>query len=224
MAQRAMKTMENIKDYECTLVKRHRDLTTGKMRDLQYVQLRVRHEPFSVYMYFLTPADKKGQQVVFVEGANKGSNGKSSLIAQPVGLLGIVGPYRLDIRDPKVMKGQRYPITMVGFKNLTARLLEVAENDKKFGECDVKIFDETMVNRRSTTCIQVYHPVPRDNFRFHVAKIFIDDELGVPTRYEAYMWPKKPGGKPGLDEEYTYLDVKTNLGLTDADFVVRKKK
>jgi hypothetical protein len=121
------------------------------------------------------------------------------------------------------MEGQRYPITMVGFKNLTVRLLEVAEHDKKFGECEVKIFDKAMVNRRSTTCIQVYHPVPRDNFRFHVAKIFIDDELGVPIRYEAYMWPKQSGGKPVLDEEYTYLDVKTNLGFTDEHFVVRKK-
>ena len=219
-----MKTMENIQDYECTLVKRHRNLTTGKMRDLQYVQLRVRHEPFSVYMYFLTPADKKGQQVVYVEGANKDSSGKSVLVAQPVGFRGIAGPYHLNPKGKMAMEGQRYPITMVGFKNLTVRLLEVAENDKKFGECDVKIFDNTMVNRRSTTCIQVYHPVPRDNFTFHIAKIFIDDELGVPIRYESHMWPKKPGGKPVLDEEYTYLDVKTNLGLTDADFVIRKKK
>ena len=80
-----------------------------------------------------------------------------------------------------------------------------------------------MVNKRSTTCIRVYHPVPRDNFQFHIAKVFIDDELGVPIRYEAYTWPKQPGGEPVLDEEYTYLDVKINVGFTDADFVVRKK-
>ena len=225
MAHRSMKAMEGIRDYECTLVKRHRNRETGKMRDLQYIQLRVRHKPFSVYMYFLTPADTKGQQVLYVEGANKDSAGKSNLVVQPVGFVkGRLGPFHFSPQSPTVMKDQRYPITDVGFKNLAVRLIEVAERDKKFGECDVKFFNKTMVNNRSTTCIQVYHPVPRDNFRFHIAKIFIDDELGVPIRYEAYMWPKKPGGKPVLDEEYTYLNVKTNLGLTDADFVIRKNK
>ena len=52
----------------------------------------------------------------------------------------------------------------------------------------------------------------------HIARIFVDDELKVPVRYAAWNWPKSPGGRPILIEEFTYLDLKLNVGLTDADF------
>ena len=32
------------------------------------------------------------------------------------------------------------------------------------------------------------------------------------------IWPREEGGRPVLMEEYTYLDLKLNVGLTDADF------
>jgi hypothetical protein len=38
------------------------------------------------------------------------------------------------------------------------------------------------------------------------------------VRYESYDWPRTPGGQPELIEEYTYLNLKFNVGLTDADF------
>ena len=65
----------------------------------------------------------------------------------------------------------------------------------------------------------VMHPVQRPIYEFHRAEIFIDDALNIPLRYAAYHWPEKPGSKelPVL-EEYTYLNVKLNVGLTDADF------
>ncbi len=55
------------------------------------------------------------------------------------------------------------------------------------------------------------------------ARIFVDDQLNVPVRYEAYEWPRQPGGKPELIEEYTYLNLKLNNGFTDADFDTHNK-
>ena len=63
--------------------------------------------------------------------------------------------------------------------------------------------------------------MPRRNFLFHLARIFVDDELNLPIRYESYDWPEKPGGPPELIEEYTYLNLKLNNGFTDADFDIR---
>jgi len=34
----------------------------------------------------------------------------------------------------------------------------------------------------------------------------------------AYDWPTTPGGEAPLIEEYTYYNVKLNVGLTDLDF------
>jgi len=118
------------------------------------------------------------------------------------------------------MKDQRYPITELGVANLTKRLIEVGEHDKQFGECDVKFFQGTKVGGRECTMIQVTHPVPRRNFIFHIARIYIDDQLGLPIHYEAYDWPNQPGGNPELLEEYTYTNLKINQGFTDSDFDV----
>ena len=116
------------------------------------------------------------------------------------------------------MRNQRYPLTEIGLLNLVRRLAEVAEQDVKFGECDVKFFKGAKINGRSCTLLQVTHPLPRRNFRFHLARVFVDDEFNVPIRYESYAWPREPGATPELIEEYTYVNIKLNNGFTDADF------
>jgi len=58
------------------------------------------------------------------------------------------------------------------------------------------------------TQLVVTHPTARRNFRFHKAEVFIDNELRIPIRYAAYLWPKNPGEEPPLEESYTYLNVK----------------
>jgi outer membrane lipoprotein-sorting protein len=116
------------------------------------------------------------------------------------------------------MQGNKYPITQIGVKNLVRRLIEVGTQDMKYGECDVTYRKNAKVNDRVCTIIEVTHPVPRRNFIFHKALIYVDDQLNLPIRYEAYTWPKTQGGPPELDEEYTYLNLKVNVGLTDADF------
>ena len=66
--------------------------------------------------------------------------------------------------------------------------------------------------------IQVTHPTKRAPYDFHVAQIFVDEELGMPIRYASYDWPKAEGQRPQLIEEYTYLNLKINADLKDEDF------
>ncbi|MEE8451375.1 MAG: DUF1571 domain-containing protein, partial [Thermoguttaceae bacterium] len=110
-----------------------------------------------------------------------------------------------------------------GIKSLIKRLYEVGREDIRYGECDVQYFEDVAVNGRSCTVIQVTHPVRRTNFRYHVARIFLDDELQVPIRYAAYDWPTGGDNRPALVEEYTYIDLKLNIGLTDWDFDTRNE-
>ena len=201
----------NIKDYSAVMVKRER--VGGKLNDQEFMYIKVRHEPFSVYMYFLGPEKIRGQEALYVEGKNNGN-----LLGHGVGIRKIAGTVPLQPTGALAMAGQRYPITEIGMLNLTKRLVEVAEEDKKFGECEVKFYQGAKINKRSATCIQVTHPVPRKNFRFNKALVFVDDELNIPVRYESYDWPETQGGPPQLLEEYTYTDVKINNGFTDADF------
>ena len=107
---------------------------------------------------------------------------------------------------------------------LVKRLIEVAEADRKYGEVEVKFYKNAKVNDRSCMVIQVTHPVPRNVFLFHLARVYIDDEMQLPIHYEAYLWPNKPGEPPPLDESYSYLNLKLNVGLTDADFDYKNPK
>jgi hypothetical protein len=211
MANSSMNTLLTIKDYSATMIKRER--ISGKLNEPEYMYLKVRHQPFSVYMFFLGPPAIRGQEAMYVEGKNNGN-----LLGHGVGIKKIAGTVSLQPTGAMAMAGQRYPITEIGILNLTKRLIEVGEADKQYGECDVKFFKEAKINNRLCTCIQVLHPVPRKNFKFNVARVFVDDQLNIPVRYESYDWPEKQGGQPQLIEEYTYTDIKINNGFTDADF------
>jgi hypothetical protein len=201
-----------IRDYSCTVVKRER--IDGKLNDHEYMFAKIRHEPFSVYLYFLAPDAVKGQEVIYVDGQNDGN----MLAHAGSGVRAMVGTVSLKPQSMLAMQGNRYAITELGVENLARRLVEVAEHDRHFGECEVNFYPGAKVNGRVCTCVQVVHPVPRRNFRFHLARVFIDDEYLIPIRYEAYDWPHEPGAEPLLMEEYTYMNVKLNNGFTDADF------
>ena len=181
LAQKGLTSIRaNIKDYSCTVVKRER--IDGKLGDHEYMFAKIRHEPFSVYLYFLATDGVKGQEVIFEEGRNDGN-----LLAHAgSGVLAMVGTVSLKPQSMLAMQGNRYAITEIGVENLGRRLVEVAEHESHFGECDVNFFPNAKVNGRICTCIQVVHPVPRRNFRFHLARVFIDDEFTIPIRYEAY--------------------------------------
>jgi len=213
LAQQGLaKINANIRDYSCTIVKRER--IDGKLGEHEYIFAKIRHAPFSVYLYFLAPEAVKGQEVIFVDGSNDGN----MLAHAGSGVRAMVGTVSLKPNGSLAMQGNRYAITEIGVENLAKRLVEVAEHDKQFGECEVNFYPNAKVNGRICTCVQVVHPVPRRNFRFHLARVFIDDELLIPIRYEAYDWPHEEGGQPVLMEEYTYMNVKINNGFTDADF------
>ena len=148
----------------------------------EFIFTKIRQQPFSVYMYFLGPEALKAQECLYVANQNDGN----LLGHAGSGLRARFGTVSLKPDGMLAMQGQRYPVTEVGIRNLTRRLIEVGEQDMQYGECEVKNFLNTTVDGRKCTCIQVTHPVPRKNFLFNVARIFIDNELMLPIRYEAY--------------------------------------
>ncbi len=204
----------DIRDYSCIFTKRER--VKGKLMGYEQVVLRVRHNPFSVYMYWLSPDTIKGQQVVYIEGRNDGK-----MIAQPVGAFGIGGPYHIKPTGPFAMKNQRYPITGAGMLKMIEQLVQEAKQERKFGETTVKYYQGARVDGRVCTVTEVTHP-KRQHFLYHMARIYIDDERQLPIRLETYLWPPKAGDPLPVLEEYTYSKIKLNNGFTDADFVIRK--
>jgi len=212
-------SQKNITDYTATLVKRER--IDGVLGASEYIYVKIRNAkqstPFSTYMYFVKPAINKGREVIYVQGQNQN---KMCAHEGGTGLKAAIPDLWLDPAGFLAMKGQRYPVTEIGLENLIVQLIARAERDMKVGMCKVQFRKGAMINKRKCTMIQVMHPDKRAPYDFHVAQIFIDDELQVPVRYVSYDWPDVPGARPKLIEEYTYLNVKLNNGFKDIDFDV----
>lgn len=212
----------DVSDYSAIMIKRER--IGGELMDQQFMQTKIRNRkqvngkvttPFAVYLKFLKPENVKGREVIYLEGQNSGN-----IIAHEGGWKGKFTPsLQLNPHGALAMMGQRYPITDIGVENLCVRLIERGNRDKKVGDCQVTM-QPAKINKRPCTRIQVTHQEKQPGLDFHIARVFVDDEFNVPVRYEAYDWPRR-GAEVTLDdliEEYTYVHMKLNVGLSDKDF------
>lgn len=211
----------NYIDYTAILVKRER--VDGQLGDQENMFLKVRNRkvengvlitPFSVYLTFLSPASSKGREVIYVENRNNGS-----IIAHEGGFKGRLLP-TVEIKPTGMlaMRGQRYPLTEIGVENLIVKLIERGETARQYNDVQAQFNKNAHVKDRTCTVLQVTQPTKRPDLEFYLAQVFIDDQLQIPIRYVAYDWPKPGNQKPEVIEEYTYLDLKVNVGLTDLDF------
>ena len=225
LAQQALeKSRKDYRDYTAILVKRER--VGGRLYDEQYMFAKIRNRkvnsagqvatPFSFYLKFLKPSSVKGREVIYVEGQN---NGK--LVAHEGGFKGKFTPsLYLDPNGTLAMMGQRYPATEIGIERMCEKLIARASHDRTLGDCQVTT-QPAKINKRPATRVEVVHPNRKPKLDFHMARVFVDNEYGVPVRYEAYDWPRTPGAPVSeneLIEEYTYVRLEFNVGLSDADF------
>lgn len=212
----------SVADYTAILAKR--EAINGELGSPSYMKVKFRSarqlpdgstSPFSIYMKFLKPKSFAGREVIWVDGQNE----NNLLVHEPKGTP-LVGnrTFNLSPTGFMAMKGQRHPIYKAGLESLITNLIEKAERDRAAGPCLCEYREGANINKRSCSCIELIHPDQRAPYEFHIAKVFIDDELNLPVRYAAYDWPTAPGAEPALIEEYTYYNVKVNVGLTDLDF------
>ena len=212
---------EKIDCYEALLVKR--ETVDGSLGPHEYMTIKVRNRkvadnqlvvPFSVYLGFLKPAAVKGRECLYVENVNNGY-----VTAHEGGFKGRFLPtVSVDPTGMLAMRGQRYPITEIGLENLLLKLLERGSKARANPSVQCEFRKNARVRDRVCTVIQVTQPTRAPGNEFHTAQIFLDDELGLPIRYAAFDYPRGTNAQGEVIEEYTYLNLKTNVGLTAEDF------
>ena len=148
---------QNIRDYTCTLVKRER--VQGELLDYEFMTCKIRHKrvqdgqevPFGVYLSFLKPDTVKGREVIYVAGENSGK-----MIAHEGGFKGRFLPtVSLLPTSTLALRGNRYPITEIGIKTLTERLIQKGSRDRRLGDCEVRMVDGAKVKDRVCTMLEV---------------------------------------------------------------------
>jgi hypothetical protein len=201
-----------VRDYTCLFIKKEK--IKDKLQPENLIEMKVRTQPFSVYMRWFGPKNLEGQEVCFVTGKNDGK-----MRVHSTGILGIAGFVTIDTRDPRVMDNSRHTIAEAGIGNLLARLTESWEMERRLNKTLVRI-GEYSYNKRPCTRVETVHPEKMgDRFTSYRTVVYFDKAMHLPIRIEKYDWPK-PGGPPEgeLLENYSYVNLQTNVGLGDAVF------
>jgi hypothetical protein len=210
-AYKAREVLAGIKDYQGSFTKRER--LEKKLRT-SVMSVKVRTEPFSVYLLFHEP--NKGREVIYVEGRNN-----NQLLAHETGFAALVGTVSRAIDSPDAMAGNRYPVTMIGLHHLLDRVIQQWEAEAQFGEVDVLYRPSNKLAGVECKVLESKHPQPRKQFKFHQTRLWIETESGLPVRVEQYDFPARGDQEAPLAEEYTYSKLQLNPGLTDRDFDIK---
>ncbi len=206
----ARSKFESVEDYTCTFYKRER--IKGRLTGAHIMSMKARTRPHSIYFRFQQPS--AGREAIYIAGRNR-----DKVLAHDVGLGRLIaGTLHLDPTGAQAMEDCRHPITEAGI----GRLIEIVWNrwsmELNPDESDVSIRDDMMLGDRACTMIESTHNRRKGHFLFHKVRLYIDQDLGLPIRFEGYDWPDKVGGEPVLAEEYTYMNLRLNVGLKDRDF------
>jgi hypothetical protein len=201
-----------VKDYSCTLVSQEN--VRGKLQDQNVMQLKVKTQPFSVYMRWLAPKQNQGQEVAFVVGKN---NGKMRVKSNVIGNK-LIGFVPIDPNDPRVLEHSRHSILEAGIGNMIDQTITYWELDRKVGKTQVKVADFSY-NQRECLRVETIHTERRPDAYSYRCRIFLEKNSKMPIRLENYDWPQ-PGGNPDGEilEIFSYVNLQFNTGLKDEEF------
>ena len=217
LATQAQEKFRTIQDYTCTFIKRER--IGGQLLPEEYVFLKSRTRPFSIYMKWQQPYE--GREVIYVKGQNDGK-----LLAHSTGVEKVVGgTVALDPRGEMAMENSRHDITEAGLGNLVDQLVLRWSGERKLGQTKAEVKENATVDGRSCWCVKTQHPADPKHYAYYRSRVFFDKQHGLPIRFEGYDWPRR-GSAPDGDavEVYTYRDLRLNVSLTALDFSVENPK
>jgi hypothetical protein len=204
---------QSVQDYECRLVKRER--VNGVLLPASAMTMQARTKPFSVYLRCESPDDDQGLEVCYVEGRNHGK-----MRVHPTGLLGLLGFFSVDPRDPRAFTKNRHCITEAGLGTLLEGTARYWDMERRLNKTLVHISDDDLAGRACTR-IETIHPV-RDAGPYYGYRcvLWLDKATLLPAGAETYDWPRRGGPEGGdLLEQYRYLDLRCNIGLSGATFL-----
>ncbi|MBM3997357.1 MAG: DUF1571 domain-containing protein [Planctomycetes bacterium] len=201
-----------VKDYTCTLITQEN--VKGKLQETSYISLKIKTEPFSVYMRWIGDTKSAGQEVAFALGKNNNKMRVKSNIIK-----GVLGWHSIDVNDKRVMEHSRHTILEAGIGNMIEQCIAQWEKDRVVGKTKVNVSAASFNNR---VCHKVELTRLERDPAFYCFRtvIYLEKESKLPIRLENYDWPR-PGGPVGGEtlEQFSYINILWNTGLKDAEFV-----
>lgn len=219
LLEKGYRELAKVPSYTATFFKQERfgdDLGEG-----QVIQVKLRHEPFSVYLHWLV--GDKGREVLYVEGENDGD-----MIAHPGGWKGRMLPaIRLDPKGAIALRESRHPVTNIGLLELARHGIEICKHNLSY-ESGVacRLIDKQTFDNRPCYLVMIEHESPQTSPDYRKLVVFIDEKLSVPVAVRNYGWPQQGQShlkgqqldEATLVENYSYSSLRIEPQLAEADF------
>jgi hypothetical protein len=204
--------LDKIEGYTCLFHKQER--LSGKLGEEQTMEMKVRNEPFAVYLKFLTP--QGGKEVVYCSGRHE-----NKVIAHTSGGLSRLLLPRLAVppSHPLALADNRHPITDAGLAALLDKLIRFRQMDLTDPEA-VTIIDRTTDSHGKPVLRSIHsHPNRHADRPFQRVEVLYDPGTKLPIQITNYDWPELGQvGPPLLAEHYEYENLNLDADLDDLDF------
>jgi hypothetical protein len=189
---------EALKDYTLTLEKQ--ELVKGRLSPPETMFVKWKR-PFCVYIKTMSGKHKE-REIIYVKGKNN-----DKMIVSPGGILGAL-TVRISPDSALAKRESRHTITEAGLPSIISRMISTIQDEDRPGS-PAKV---TYVGEESCSPERVIHLsienssyAPRTDIRLSTGTLFPYSIISYDTDGTVL-------------ESYTYRDIKTNVGLTDADF------
>jgi len=210
----SLKSLQNVTDYVAIFHKR--ELVGRKMVEAR-MSLKLREEPFSVYLKFLEPHG--GRQVLYVRGRNQ-----DKLLVKDVGFASLAGTLSLDPTGSMAMEENRYPVTSIGLRFLVTSLMQTWIHDAAIDGMAVLLTPNVAVGNLKCHLVEVTHRGGHGKAKFQATRLYIDEANGHPVRVQAYAFSTRNENLGPLVEDYFYSNLRVNAGLSEMDFSTRNRE
>ena len=207
----AEKTLASIDGYTAELTKRER--VDGTLGEFETTQIKLRHQPFSVYMKW--QSGDRGREVLFVDGENNGE-----MLVHPGGWKGRFLPtMSIDPAGSLAMSQSRHSVADAGLRHLIEKHLDHRLVDLEQGGMTATVTPSTF-DGEAVTSLEVVYSEPSRSPIYSRTVLLISDATGLPVSSRNYGWTALDidGDDARLIECYEYRDIDADAELSAADF------
>lgn len=215
MLEKAEAVLAGLPGYTATFSKQ--EVVADELTDEQVMQVKIRHEPFSVYMKWVT--GHKGRQLLYVKGQNE-----NRMLVKLGGWKKKLPALKLDPSGSMAMKESRYPITKAGLLELVRESLAIRRGDLARSEgIRCRLIENQEFDGRPCYGFVVEYSDPKVSKRYRKTEMLIDCQLGVPVVVRNFSWPTTAASVADLDADtlvecYTYRNIKFQREVARGDF------
>lgn len=212
--------IERCPDYTATFVKQER-LDGGDLQDVQSIELKLRHNPFSVYMKWVEGGDE-GRELLHVAGQYD-----DKMLVRLGGIKKKLPLMKLDPTGSLAMAESRHPVTEMGLLQLAEQILKYRKRDLTLkAGVNWEMLPEQKFMGRVCDCWIVLYDSAEVEPVYRKSITYIDREFSLPVCVRNFGWPEKgadAADAAALDEAtlieyYGYTNIKIDERLPDVAF------